>query len=112
MRIVTVRARHAVRVHLALQERTVFVDLVFDLAVCKVQILVKQRRPESIGQRLAGASLVCQLGAPCMAARARFDFNARRARCVPVRNAGGRIENPAGAVPGVEPDEAGMLTGP
>ena len=57
MRVVTITASHACRVHATLQERAIDIDFVANLAIVKVQRLVKQGDPMGIGQRLA--VLVC-----------------------------------------------------
>ena len=44
VRVVAIGAAHALRVHLALQKRSVLVDLVQDLPVGVVETLVEQRR--------------------------------------------------------------------
>jgi hypothetical protein len=78
--VVTVRARHARGVHLALQERPVLVDLVLDLAVGVVQGGVEERHAIVLSQRLAGEVVVEDLRAAGVASAAGLDLGARRGR--------------------------------
>ena len=55
VRVVAVAARHAGRVHAALQERPVLVDLVVDLAVGVIEPRVEQRRQVRVHERRAVA---------------------------------------------------------
>src|SRR5215471_13094058 len=82
MRLVTVAAGDAVRVHAALQKRSVFVDLAVDLSVSEIEPFVEQRRTVAVGERAAGLDLVCQLRTSGMAARAHLDLHVRRTRLI------------------------------
>ena len=75
--VVAVAAAHLARVHLALQERPVDVDLVEDLTVRVVQPLAQQRRQVGVEQLTAGVVVVAQLGAAAMAGRAQLHLLAR-----------------------------------
>jgi hypothetical protein len=53
VRLVTARARHAGLVHLALEKRSVLVDLIEDLPVGVVEALVEERHAVRLPERLA-----------------------------------------------------------
>ena len=73
--IVAVRARHAGRVHAALEERAVFVDLIEDLPIRVVQPRVEQRGTKRIEERVAGRVRVAELRPPRVALGADVDFD-------------------------------------
>src|SRR5262245_21051678 len=87
MRLVTVAAGDAVRVHAALQKRSVLVDLTVNLSVVEIESFVEQRRTVAVGERAAGVDLVGQLGPSGVTARAHLDLYMRRTRLIAVPDA-------------------------
>ena len=74
MRVVAVGAGHALRVHPALQERAVVVDLVAHLAVGVVEAGSSSEARKPSPKRLAGVPCVGDLAAARVAARAGLDL--------------------------------------
>ena len=77
VRIVAVAAGDAGMEHAALQERAVFIDLVTDLTVGKIQIVVEQRHAITVADRRARRRGGPDRPAPRMAMRAGFDLDRR-----------------------------------
>ena len=75
-----IAARHALSIHLALQERTPVVDFVALLAVGVVGVLDQKRRNVVVEKRLAGVVTLGDLRTPRMALRAHLDLLVRVAR--------------------------------
>ena len=94
VRVVAVSARDAGLVHAALQERTVFVNLVLLLAVGVIQMLVEQRRFVRLHEGTPGNVILRQRAAPCVTTRAGFELSGRLAGFVATRDAGGGIHDP------------------
>ncbi len=74
VRVVAVAAAHAARVHQALQERSVLVDLGVDLTIRVVQALVERGGQEAVEKRPAVGDLGANLRAPRVARRAALDL--------------------------------------
>ena len=100
VRVVAVRAGDAGRVHLALEERAVLVDLVLDLAVGEVEALLEERRPVRLQERLAVDVVVGDDRAPRVAPRAGLDLGARGAGDAALRDAGLHVHVPGGLARG------------
>jgi hypothetical protein len=102
VRVVAVGARHALRVHAALQERPPFVDLVALLAVGLVQAFREQRRPVVIEEGAPRVVAAGDLPTSRVALRAHLDLAGSRARAAARGDAGLRNGNPRHAAPLVE----------
>ena len=94
VRLMAVTAGDACRVHAALQERRVVVDLVAHLPVHVVQPRLQQGGPEGIEQGVPGAVLVAELAAACMATGADFELLAPAAWRTARGGAGGCVGLP------------------
>ena len=104
MRLVAVRTRDALRVHLALHERAPVVDLVAHLAVVPVQPVVEQREPVRVQRRPAVDVVVRQAARAAMAAGAHFDLARALPRRAALGVAGLRHGRPGHAAPLVQRD--------
>jgi hypothetical protein len=72
----------------------VYVHLVADLAVGEVQLLVEQREPVRVGERLAECRILAQRRSPRVTARARLALRASGERRRPGGDRGGPCEAP------------------
>ena len=104
VRVVAVGAGDALRVHAALQERAVVVDLVAHLPVGVVEIRLEQRDTIGVAERRAGMPGVVELAAPRVASRAGLDLAARGSRRGARRVAGRGVDRPRDAAPLVQCD--------
>ena len=98
VRVVAVRARDALRVHEALEERAVLVDLLLDLPVRVVERLAEERRPVGVHEWGAGDVPLRNHGTPRVAARARFDLRPVCARSGPACDRLARVDHPLSPV--------------
>ena len=64
VRLVTVRARDTRRIHPALQERSVLVDFVLDLAIGEIKTGIEQRNAMGLRELIAVAIVGPELCAP------------------------------------------------
>src|SRR5215475_1571628 len=101
--IVAVAARHAMRVHLTLEERAPLVDLAALLSVGVIQGRLEQHRSIVIVERLPGLVPVGDLRATRMALRARLDLAVADSRPRPDGVAGREVHAPVDAAALVEP---------
>src|SRR5262245_66074281 len=74
VRVVAVAAGDARRVHLALEERAVLVDLVVDLTVGEIETLIEERRTMGVEQRMSVGVALDQATAARVAAGAGFEL--------------------------------------
>src|SRR5215469_1119860 len=83
VRIMAVAAGHPAGEHLALAEGSVFVDLIFDLAVGMVEPAIEQRDEMRVGERAAWQPVFGKLGTTGMAAAAGLEFRTQGQRGAP-----------------------------
>src|SRR6516165_2954579 len=102
VRLVTIAAGHAVRIHFALEKRSPVVDLIVLLPVGVIERIGEKRRPVVIEKYLAGRIAVGDLAATRMTLRTNIDLALGRTWLREVRGRAHRVTSPAYAVPLVE----------
>ena len=109
VRLVTIATRDASMEHPALDERPIFVVFLLDLPIREIVVLVEQRHPVIVADRLTVHVIFMNLAASRVAPRAHLNFPLRATRRASARVAGQEIDRPFDAVAIVKRDRQAFV---